>query len=203
MQGIMISLLNEKGFNLQGISFPMTLKDIPKFERLNNVLISVYGYQEGKEDQEGFVYHLKVSKEVNKCHVDLLLISNDDSNHYCCIMDFGKLVGSQYSSHNHKTYFCRFCLNGFSRHLAPQGQDRQHRRMDEDMKKKLKAQEKKCFAFAAKRTEFPDDHIIKFENIHQVEAPFTVYADFESILEQSIVLTHTKLLVVGTADHFP
>ena len=38
----------EKEFNLQGISFPMALKDIPKFEKANNVLISVYGYQERK-----------------------------------------------------------------------------------------------------------------------------------------------------------
>ena len=43
----------EKEFNL-GISFPMALKDISKFERLN-VSISLYGYQEGKaEDQDGF-----------------------------------------------------------------------------------------------------------------------------------------------------
>ena len=61
----------------------------------------------------------------------------------------------------------------------------QHRRTDEDMKKKLKAHEERCFSFAAKRTEFPDDPIVKFENIQkQVEAPFTVYADFESILKQ-------------------
>ena len=53
------------------------------------------------------------------------------------------------------------------------------------MKKKLEAHEKNCFAFAAQQTEFPDDLIVKFENIHkQVEAPFTVYADFESILKQ-------------------
>ena len=61
----------EKGFNLQGISFPMALKDIPKFEKANNVSVSVYGYQEGTEDKEGFIYPLKVSKEVNVCHVDL------------------------------------------------------------------------------------------------------------------------------------
>ena len=48
-----------------GISFPMALKDIPKFERLNNVSTSVFGYQERKEDRKGFVYPLKVSKEVN------------------------------------------------------------------------------------------------------------------------------------------
>ena len=95
----------EKEFNLQGISFPMTLKDIPKFERLNNVSISVYGYLEGKAVyQEGFIYPLKVSKEVNGCHVNLLLIADDDTNHYCFIKDFGRLVESQYSSAKNKTY---------------------------------------------------------------------------------------------------
>ena len=91
----------------------MALKDIPKFKRLNNVSISVYGYQEGKEDQEGFVYPVKVSKEVNDCHIDLLLIASDVTTHYCYIKDL--LVGSQYSNHNHKTYYYRYCLHGFSR----------------------------------------------------------------------------------------
>ena len=51
----------------------MALTNIPKFERRNNVSISVYGYQEGKE---GFVYPLKVSKEQSERHVNLLLMSN-------------------------------------------------------------------------------------------------------------------------------
>ena len=39
--------------------------------------------------------------------------------------------------------------------------------------------------FAGQRTEFPDDRILKFENMQkQVHAPFTVYANFESILKQ-------------------
>ena len=53
------------------------------------------------------------------------------------------------------------------------------------MEEKLKKHEERCFAFAAQRTEFPDGPILKFENIQkQVEAPFTIYADFESILIQ-------------------
>ena len=112
----------------------MALKDIPKFRKVNNVSISVYGYQEGTADQEGFVYTLKVSKEVNERHVDLLLIANDDTTHYCFIKDFGKLVESQYSSCNHKTYFCRFCLHGFSSNYTLQDKA-QHRRTDEDMEK--------------------------------------------------------------------
>ena len=89
----------EKEFNLDGISFPMVLSDIPKFERKNNISISVYGYQDGKD---GYVYPLKISKEVNERHVDLLLIANDNTNHYCYIKDFSKLVGSQYSSGSNK-----------------------------------------------------------------------------------------------------
>ena len=67
------------------------------------------------------------------------------------------------------------------------------------MEKKLKAHEINCFAFAAQRTEFPDDPILKFKNIQkQVEAPFTVFADFMGTSTKSIslVLTPTKLLVV-------
>ena len=108
----------------------MALKDIPKFEKVNNVSISVYGYHEGKEDQEGFVYPLKVSKEVNERHVNLLLIVSDDTNHYCFIKDFGKLVGPQYSNAKSKTYFCRFCFHGFSSHSAPRGRG-QYRRTGE------------------------------------------------------------------------
>ena len=45
----------------------------------------------------------------------------------------------------------------------------------------MKEHEERCFAFAAQRTEFPDDPILKFENIQK---QFTVYVDFERILKQ-------------------
>ena len=69
----------EYEFNHQGIQFPMALKDIPKFERMN-VSISVYAYQ-AAGGQEGFIYPLKVSKEVNERRVNLLLIADDDTSH--------------------------------------------------------------------------------------------------------------------------
>ena len=126
----------------------------------------------------------KSVKESERMSCYLLLIAADDTNHYCFIKDFGRLGGSQYSSANHKTYFCRFCLHGFSNHSALRGKA-QHRRTIEHMEKRLKEHEERCFAFAAQGTEFPDDPIPKFENIQkQVQVPFTVDADFESILKQ-------------------
>ena len=145
---------------------------------------------------------------MNERHVNLLLIADDETNHYCCISDFDRLVGSQCSKGSSKTYFCRFCLHGFSTHSAPRGKA-QHRRTIDDMEKRLKEHEERCFAFAVQRTDYPDDPLLKLENTQKkVEAPFTVYADFESILKQlsmlmgtsvkniSLVLTLIKLFVV-------
>ena len=95
----------------------------------------------------------------------------------CYIKELGKLV-----THTHKAYFCRVCLHGFSRSYRAQHQS-QHRRTDEEMKKRLKEQERNCFALTAQRTEFSEDPVVKFKNIkNQLTAPFVVYADFESIL---------------------
>ena len=106
----------------------MGLKNIPKFEKANNISISVYGYQKGKEGQEGIIHPLKVTKEMNERHVNLLPIADDDTNHYCFIKNFSK----------DKQYFCRFCLHYTSKGKA------QHRRTVEEMEKKLKVHEENC-----------------------------------------------------------
>ena len=77
-----------------------------------------------------------MSTEVNERQVNLLLIADDDTNNYCFIKDFGRLVGSQYSNASNKTYFCRFCLHGFSSHSTFKGKA-QHRRTIEDMEKEI------------------------------------------------------------------
>ena len=91
----------ESVFNTDGIQIPMELKDVPKFERLNDISVSVYGYKKAKKNsdglktEEGFVYALQVVREVRAKHVNLLLITNDDTNHYCLIRNFSRLVRSQ------------------------------------------------------------------------------------------------------------
>lgn len=50
---------------------------------------------------------------------------------------------------------------------------------------KLKNHDERCFAFSAQRIKFPEDVVVKFRNIkNQLQAPFIVYADFESILKE-------------------
>ena len=83
----------ENKFNLEGIKFPVSIADIPKFERRNDITISVYGCE-----AENLIYPIKVSKEKKKKHVNLLLISDEENQHYCNIKDFNRLIGSQYSN---------------------------------------------------------------------------------------------------------
>ena len=85
----------EHEFNLAGIAMPMALKDNARFERMNNISISVYGYKNGQKDKEkekGFVYPLQVAQELKERHVNMLLISNENTSHYCLIKNFSRLV---------------------------------------------------------------------------------------------------------------
>ena len=67
---------NSQNLNWDGIDFPVSIKQIDKFERQNNYAINVFGYEESK------VYPLRFSKKDSQV-VDLLLITADSRNPYC------------------------------------------------------------------------------------------------------------------------
>ena len=69
---------NSQNFNWDGIDFPVSIKQIDKFERQNNYAINVFGYEDSK------VYPLRLSKKDSQV-VNLLLITADPTNHYCWI----------------------------------------------------------------------------------------------------------------------
>ena len=75
--------VNAKKFNWDGIEFPVTLKQISLFEKNNEECsVNVYGYE--KE-----VYPLRISKCTTRENViNLLLISNEETNHYCWIREY-------------------------------------------------------------------------------------------------------------------
>lgn len=78
---------------MKGIECPVSLKAIDKFEKQNpDISINVFGY-------ENSVYPLRTSKHVNRLEVvNLLLISDDETQHYCIIKDMNRLLASQTSS---------------------------------------------------------------------------------------------------------
>ena len=71
----------ESELDFTGISFPMNIDDIPKFEKLNDIPISVYTIEEkGKQ-----VYPLYYTKRRDQDPISLLLIGGEDKFHYAWI----------------------------------------------------------------------------------------------------------------------
>ena len=102
-------------FDWSGIEFPVSLKQIDKFEKQNNYAINVFGYEKvdcKKVDCKKVVYPLRISKRDEQV-INLLLIANEETNHYCWIKNMSKLLSKQKSNHNGKIYFCYRCLNSF------------------------------------------------------------------------------------------
>ena len=68
------------------ITFPVSIKQCNKIEKQNNININIFGY----EDKQP--YPIYISKEKNKDHMNLLLITEDKNKHYVLIKDFNKFM---------------------------------------------------------------------------------------------------------------
>ena len=62
--------------NLEGIEFPVTLKQITKFELLNDISINVFTERErgGKKDDSNIIVPLRLTKEKKEKRVNLLYL---------------------------------------------------------------------------------------------------------------------------------
>ena len=156
-------------FDWTGIEFPVSLKQIDKFENQNNYAINVFGY-------EKVVYPLRISKKKDQV-INLLLIANEETNHFCWIKNMSRLLSSGINNHQHKRYFCYRCLNSFH------------------SEKSLDKHTEYCQNNEAVKIEMPmikDDEgkflgpeYIYFKNHYKKQrVPFVVYADFECFTEK-------------------
>ena len=144
------------------IEFPVTVKQINKIEQQNNICINLFGY----EEKQKFPIH--ISKEKYEDHMELLLITEDEKKHFVLIKDFNKFMYKQ-TKHEHKKYFCMYCLQCFSR---------------EDV---LNEHKNNCILINGKQSiNMPKkgDKVV-FKNHHkQLPVPFVIYADFEALTEK-------------------
>ena len=157
----------ENTLNMKGIDYPVSLKNINRFEKQNpDISISILGYSKDEK-----IYPLRRSKHAmknkRKYNIVLLLIKDGDNSHYCLVKNESALLSSQVNSHGHKLYFCLNCLNGF------------------DTPEKLEKHKEYCDEEESVKINMPaPDSFIKFKNyLHGEKAPFAIYADFESILK--------------------
>ena len=145
------------------IEFPVTVKQINKIEKQNNICINLFGYEEKQK------FPIFISKEKFTDHMELLLITEDENNHYVLIKDFDKFMFNQ-TKNEHRKHFCMHCLQCFSR---------------EDV---LTEHKNNCISINGKQAiKMPekDNNTLKFMNHHkQLPGPFVIYADFEAITEK-------------------
>ena len=156
----------ENTLNMEGIEYPVSLKDINRFEKQNpEISISVLGYSKDER-----IYPLRISKftkmkkeDERKHNIVLLLIKNGDNSHYCLINNLSRLLTSQVNNHKSKLYYCLNCLNGY------------------DDTEKLNKHKKYCSENESIKINMPSpETYLKFKNfLYSERAPFVIYADFE------------------------
>ena len=160
----------EHTLNMEGIDYPVSLKDINRFEKQNlEISISVLGYSKDER-----IYPLRINKftkakkeDERKHNIVLLLIKKGDNSHYCLIKNLSALLASQVNKHKSKLYFCLNCLNGY------------------DEEEKLNKHKEYCNETESIKVNMPaPETYIKFKNfLYSERAPFAIYADFESIVK--------------------
>ena len=150
----------KKDFDWSGIGFPISVKDIKKFEFRNQISINLLAI-EGKR-----IYICR--KGGNYEHViNLMLITENNRKHYVAIKSLSRLLSSQNTKHKGIEYFCKNCLQGFNEESS----------RDEHLDY--------CINNKSVKVEMPHRNpIVQYsDGQFQIKVPFIMYADFESILE--------------------
>ena len=150
--------------NMQGIRYPVSFRDIDRFESQNpEISITVLGYNKNER-----VYPLKVSKYTGCKHdIVLLLIKDGEKSHYCLVKNTSALLVSQINNHKGTSHICLNCINGF-------------KSIDSLNKHKEYCYNNECVKIVMP----PPGTYLKFKNFRYSErAPFVIYADFESLIK--------------------
>lgn len=168
----------KKELNVKGLTFPMTLNQIERFETLNgNISVNVFGFEASE------IIPLKITKHTNRQkHVNLLLISNKNTSHYCLIKNFDRFLSRTKKCH-FRNFFCYYCLTGFTKRSL------------------LTDHIPTCQVHGAQKVILPipgKDDTVKFsDHLKSMKIPFVIYADFETIqrpiqtCENNIEISHT------------
>ena len=151
--------------NMEGIKYPISFRDIDRFESLNpNISITVLGY-----NQDERVYPLKVSNFTGCEHdITLMLLKDGEKSHYCLVNNLSALLASQINNHKGTRNICLNCFNGYN------------------TKQALNEHKEYCYNNECVKTIMPEKGtFLRFKNFHHSEkAPFVVYADTEALIKE-------------------
>ena len=151
----------EFSLNTKGITFPMKIKDITKFEKLNSDLPGINVFSVGDKKT---IYPLREVSKGCKNTIDLFLYEEDGKFHYSLIKNFSRLIRSQITTRTDEPIqICKRCFSHFTK------------------KELLDNHIKYCSNNATAIVKMPEPNtMLYFKNYHKkLPVPFVVYADFE------------------------
>ena len=105
-QGISKLRRYENDFDWDGTEFPVSFKDIKRFESRNEITINILAVKDKK------VSICRKGKEYTRS-ANLMLITDGNRKHYVAIKSLERLLSSQISKHKESQHFCTNCLQGF------------------------------------------------------------------------------------------
>ena len=102
----------EFSLNTKGLTFPMKIKDITKFEKLNPDLPGINVFS----NDHMTIYPLRMGERDCKNTIDLFLYEEDGKYHYSLIKNFSRLVRSQITSRTDEPiHICKRCFSHFTK----------------------------------------------------------------------------------------
>ena len=150
----------EDDFNWTKVKFPVSFRNIKRFESQNKITINVLAF-EGRQ-----IYICRKGKEYDRI-ANLMLITDNSSKHYVAIKSLSRLLCFSNTKNEKKQHFCINCLQGFNE------------------KKSRDEHSVYCQNNEAVRIEMPKRNpTVRYsDGQYQFKVPFIMYADFESIPE--------------------
>ena len=159
-------------YNWSGLEFPVSIKDIGKFETRNNISVNVLAV-EGRDiyihrngQRMASVGPGSRSDPMGR-EISLLIVSEDGLRHYTAIKSLSRLLSSKNSNTKRKQHFCMNCLQGFTQESS-RDQRQVYCENNESVRVEMPKQ--------GSTVEFKDGQ-------NQFRVPYIIYEDFESILE--------------------
>lgn len=156
---------HEGTLNVTGLEFPMKIKQISQFEKLNDISVNVFGWC----NKTAKAFPLRISKLTGVHHVDLLYIKSGNKGHYCLIRDLSRFL-AHLTKHQGKSFYCPYCLHRYSSEQLLSN----HRTL--------------CGTHKPQVVECPKvgKHYLEFKKLDSlIKLPYIVYSDFESVVEKT------------------
>ena len=169
--------------NTNGLTYPVPIKQIPKFEKNNNISINVYTM--GANETAIRPLYITKNPQIGIINLLLLYSEENDNTHYVYISSMSALMND--GQRGHAFTYCEYCLTRF--------------RVDRNGENRKKDHREHCIRNEPTRIKYPsvNNRNLKFRKISAlIENPVVLYADFECYLNP---LTKSQGNVTISSEH--